>query len=171
MFATQVHAAACQCGSSPEQANVQFVGTVIGKDSPLLYGLIGAVASNLQGLSYSQGVIFSVEQAWAGVSREEITIRTGGGDACGIDFVRGQQYFVSATFGRNGHPQTSICHTTLPLLEAGNEVAALSAETQLPLKPVPRVTFFEAAVFAILILLVYWWIFMVRAIRANPLRF
>ncbi len=170
-IAPVAQAEGCKCGDTLRQRDVLFVGTVIGKDSPLMYGLIGAVVSNLQGVPYSQGVIFDVEEAWEGVEREEITIRTGGGQSCGIAFERGQTYLVSATFGRNNHPQTSTCHTTLPINQAASELEQLSAEPTLPLEPIPRVTPFEAAIIAILLLLIYWWLFMIRAIRANPLRF
>lgn len=171
-FHTVSPVSACTCSAeNPPTTDALFVGTVIGKDSPLMYGVVGAVANNLRGLSYSQGIIFSVQEAWQGVARNEITVRTGGAEGCGVALQRGQQYFVQATRGADGFLHTNVCNQTLPVDAASAELEQLSAETTLTLKTVPRITAFEVAMFSILALLVYWWIFMLRAIRANPLRF
>lgn len=162
---------ACTCSAKISQPTAVFVGTVIGKDSPLIYGVVGAVISNLRGMDYSPGIIFDVDDAWRGVTHEEITVRAGTVDSCHMTFERGQRYFVQAQPGPDGYLQATACSGSLLLSDASAELSALSAETTLPLTPVPRVTLYEAVVFAILALLVYWWLFMVRAIRANPLRF
>lgn len=161
-------ASACTCDAGWGQPEAIFRGTVIGIDSPSRYGLLATVLRNVTGQPYSKGVVFDVHEAWVGVEKEQITIQNGVETGCALSLERGASYFVRATRFEDGALRIGTCSG----VESAETIPAEFTNQQtLPLEPVPLITPYELLVVIILFSLLYWWVFMVRAIRANPLRF
>lgn len=165
-------AAECSCSNTASADDAVFVGVVTGIDSPSMYGLLAAQVGALSRIPFGQGITFEVERAWRGVNTNAVSVRNGDINGCGYPFARGERYLVYASRAADGYLQTDVCQSTAPLAAAQAQLDMLSDEPTTPLRDVSVLRFLSRLpIFGVLLLLIYWWTFMVRAIRRSPQRF
>lgn len=166
--------AACRCSNviSAETADVIFMGSVSGIESPSMFGVVAAQLALISRTPPSQGITFAVERAWRGVRYQQITVRNGDLAGCGVPFVRGEQYLVYGWRLPDGQIATNLCTPSRPAREAHDELAVLAATPTSALERMPfSRLLLRLAPLPVLVLLLYWWLFMVRSIRRSPQRF
>lgn len=115
-------ALACSCAPAPapaearDQADAVFTGTVV------------EITPDRSG-NYSV-VRFQVQQVWKGTRCREVTVTTGLSDLnCGYAFQTGQTYLVYA-YSEKGKLNTNMCSRTKPVSEAGEDLSALGAPSE-----------------------------------------
>lgn len=119
-FSIRQTAYACSCvpprpvGEELSSASSVFAGNVIQMQGQ--YGPGG----------YS--VTFRVSEVWKGPVENRITLRMSSG-LCDYTFVQGQEYLVYA-YGAGGDLTTNICWRTMPLSQAGQDLAYLGPGQQ-----------------------------------------
>lgn len=122
--------AAWACSCTPElsprgafaNSPAVFMGVVRAVDGPyplpVGHGLYVESARNFR---------FEVLNAWKGVDRKSVVVRTGsGGGDCGFDFVLGEVYLVYASRSKTGDTlTTNICTRTRRFIDAAVDSAEL----------------------------------------------
>ncbi len=113
---------ACSCAAPPSpedglvQATAVYSGRVKGIDQPWTLGLNRREPVR---------VTFDVDQVWKGPVRAQLVAwTTGGGASCGYVFDVGEEYLVYAD-GTEDELKVYLCSRTMPLLQAGEDLAAL----------------------------------------------
>jgi hypothetical protein len=74
---------------------------------------------------------FQVEQAWKGVTTNNVTIYSydGSSASCGFSFTKGEAYLVYTNEGQDGRLQTNLCNGNVMLSQAEEDLNLLGPAT------------------------------------------
>jgi hypothetical protein len=128
-----------------ERADAVFVGTIT--------EFFGSSAGN-------RIAIFHVEEAWKGVTKTSVTVRTGpnGMGGCGYNFY--EDRFLVYAYRNGGRLVTSICTRTAPVSETAEDLAYLRTQPTIGLSPtIPPLILLLGLVLSVEtgIIVVTWW--------------
>lgn len=136
-------ASACSCaapaGASPQEtarrglssSDAVFAGEVVDIHRPW------PITSSVDPMT----VTFRVSESWKGAGQKTLEVKTAVSDtSCGYPFDEGERYLVFASKGETydvGDLEVALCGSTKPLMEAGEELAALGSGSSTPTGPPP----------------------------------
>ncbi|RED55548.1 hypothetical protein [Cohnella lupini] len=120
------YACSCAAPESPEKQvkaeldyrSAIFAGTVQKITPPSWFRIIRPTADPVK-------VTFKVSEVWKGnIGRQTIVYTALGSDSCGVEYLKGTEYIVSASLNSKSM-ETNLCSMTKPLADASNELAVL----------------------------------------------
>ncbi len=119
-------ASACTCGSTSSNGQKEIESELSSSEAVFSGEVVDFEKGSSIAASWpTETVSFQVSEVWKGPERETLEVSTATqGITCGYAFEEGREYLVYAYTGKQGL-EVDLCSETIPLSEAGADLAVL----------------------------------------------